>query len=64
MIWLLTYEPDPNRPRMVNEKPPTKPETLKWVTGNGWEPAAIKADFERRFSGIRVVSLEPVEVAA
>ena len=64
MIWLLTYQPAPDRPRMWNEAAPTEPTTLRWIAGSGWEPDAIKANFEQRFPGARVVSLEPTEVAA
>jgi hypothetical protein len=38
--------------------------TLPWVADSGWSKALIIADFERRFPGSRVVSLEPAEVTA
>jgi hypothetical protein len=37
---------------------------LKWVVPTGMSEKNIIADFERRFSGARVVSLEPTEVTA
>lgn len=64
MIYLLTYKPDPNRPRMWNEKAPTEPTTLRWMANCDWSRASVIEDFERRFPGSRVVSLQPMEVAA
>jgi hypothetical protein len=64
MIWHLTYAPSPDRPRMWNERVPTEPTTLKWVADASFQRAEIIADFERRFKGAKVVSLEPAEVAA
>ena len=64
MIYLLTYQPSPNRPRMWHEKGPAEPTTLRWIAESGWSRAAVIADFERRFPGSKVVSLEPAEVAA
>lgn len=64
MIWLLTYAPSPDRPRMAYEMAPAKPETLRWIADSSWTPAAVIADFERRFKGAKVVSLEPTEVLA
>ena len=64
MIWTLTYIPSPHRPCMWNEKAPAQPTTLRWIADTGWTKAAVIADFERRFPGSRVVSLEPTEVTA
>ena len=38
--------------------------THKWVVESGWTERAVIADFERRFYGARVLSLEPTEVTA
>jgi hypothetical protein len=40
------------------------PHTTPWIADEWWTPASIIADFERRFPGSRVVSLEPAEVTA
>ena len=57
MIFNLTYIPAPTAP--VQD-----PCTLRWVTPTGWTEQTIRNDFERRFYGTRVVSLEPTEVIA
>lgn len=57
MIYNLTYQP-------AAKAPIQDPCTLRWVTGTGWTEPQIVADFERRFPGSKVVSLEPTEVAA
>jgi hypothetical protein len=64
MIYLLTYMPAHDRPRMHNEKASPEPTTLRWIADSTWKPAAVIADFERRFRGAKVLSLEPAEVTA
>lgn len=64
MIYTLTYQPAPDRPRMWNEKAPAQPTSLRWIAESGWTKAAVIADFERRFKGAKVLRLEPAEVAA
>lgn len=57
MIYNLTYQPaDPTNAQ--------DPVSLRWVAEGWWTPESIIRDFERRFPGSRVVSLEPTEVTA
>ncbi len=57
MIWNLVYCPADT----TNAQDPV---SLRWVAEGWWKPETIIADFERRFPGSRVVSLEPAEVTA
>lgn len=57
MIWNLIYEP-------ADYSLAQDPVSLRWVAEGWWKPETIIADFERRFPGSRVVSLEPAEVTA
>jgi hypothetical protein len=57
MIYDLTYQP-------ADTTNVQEPVSLRWVAEGWWTPKAIIADFERRFPGSRVVSLEPAGVAA
>lgn len=54
MIWMLTYQP--KAPYGTRE-----PHTIPWVASDAMTKDAIMADFEARFPGKRVVSLEPAE---
>jgi hypothetical protein len=57
MIYNLTYCP-------VDSSTVQDPVSLRWVAEGWWTPESIIADFERRFPGSRVVSLELTEVTA
>jgi len=63
VIWVLTYQPSPNRPRMWNESAPTEPRSIRWVTESGMSEAAIIQDYERRHHGTKVLSLVPAGVS-
>ena len=57
MIYLLQYAPAEG----LRAKDPI---SLPWVASEWMTKDAIVADFEQRFPGNRVVSLEPTEVTA
>jgi hypothetical protein len=57
VIYNLIYRPAD----ITNEQEPV---SLRWVAEGWWTPASIIADFERRFPGSRVVSLEIAGVEA
>lgn len=65
MMYALTY-----RPRFLTPNEASADEltaagfTVKWVAPTGMKEQEIVDDFERRFFGTRVVSLEPTEVTA
>jgi len=63
MMYFITYQPSPDRPRMDCEKGPSDPQTLRWVAGSGQTPKAIIRDFEKRFAGVKVLSLKPATEA-
>ena len=58
MIYNLCYRPASAQPWECD------PISLPWVASDWMSTDAIRADFERRFPGSRVVSLEPSEVTA
>ena len=64
MIYNLTYRPrfQPPYDNLMDNDPFNSNLTCKWVVPSGMAQDAVIADFERRFFGTRVVSLEPAEV--
>jgi hypothetical protein len=58
MIYLLQYVPASSQPWEYD------PISLPWVASDWMTKDAIVSDFEARFPGNRVVSLEPLEVTA
>lgn len=58
MIWDITYEPCLSR-RMRYDGQHITSESTRWVAPSEWTEAQVKADFERRYSGSRVLTIAP-----